>query len=392
MFRFLTAGESHGKCLSAIIEGVPSGINIDKDFIDNELRRRQVGYGRGARMQIETDKAEITSGVRFGLSTGAPISINIMNKDWDNWQIPMSVMPVDMNDLDNRSEIEKKQITKLRPGHADYAGAIKYGHNDIRDVLERSSARETATRVAVGAVAKCILKEFGICGFSHVIQIGSVKSKIEKDIESIKKTAELSDLRCADEFAEAEMKAEIDKAKEAGDTLGGKIEIVFENLPVGLGSYVHWDRRLDGKIAQAVMSIQAIKSVEIGIGNTAAELSGSNTHDEIFYQNNQFHRKTNNAGGLEGGMTNGENLVVRATMKAIPTMRKPLESVDIKTKEAYSAHFERSDTCAVAACGVVAEAMIAIVLAEAFLEKFGSDSIDEIKTNFENYQNKIKQM
>ncbi len=386
MFRFLTAGESHGKCLNAIIEGIPSGFNIDKNFIDSELARRQIGYGRGGRMQIETDTAEINSGVRFGVSTGAPICLEIKNRDWENWTVPMSVKPVDMNDLDNRAAIESKEITKLRPGHADFAGAVKYHHQDIRNVLERSSARETAARTAVGAVAKCILKEFGITGFSHVIQIGSIKAQINKDLNMTKSLAELSDLRCADKDAEEKMKTEIDKAKQDGDTLGGTIEIIFENLPVGLGSYVHWDRRLDGKIAQAIMSIQAVKAVEIGIGAQAAGAKGSDTHDEIFYENNKFIRKSNNAGGIEGGMTNGEALVVRASMKAIPTMKKALNSVDLKTKQSYSAHFERSDTCAVAACGVVAEAMTAIVLAEAFLEKFGGDSIEEIRNNFENYR------
>lgn len=392
MFRFLTSGESHGRCLNAIIEGVPSGFNIDKDFIDNELARRQTGYGRGGRMQIETDCAQINSGVRFGISTGAPICLEIKNKDWENWTIPMSVQPVDMNDLDNRTLVESKEITKLRPGHADFAGAVKYNHSDIRNVLERSSARETAARTAVGAIAKSILKEFGIEGFSHVIQIGTAKADLSGDYAEIKSKAANSDLFCADEQAAVEMKKQIDLAKMEGDTLGGKIEIVFNNLPIGLGSYVHWDRRLDGKIAQAVMSIQAVKSVEIGIGEKAASTQGSITHDEIFYENGCFTRKTNNAGGIEGGMTNGETLVVRASMKAIPTMKKMLDSVDLKTKEAHKAHFERSDTCAVCACGVVTEAMVAIVLADAFLEKFGGDSLCEIRRNFESYNNSTKEI
>ena len=359
-FRFLTSGESHGMCLNAIIEGLPSNLVIDTEFVNSELARRQQGYGRGGRMQIETDKAVIKSGVRFGKTTGAPVCLEIENKDWKNWQIPMSVEPQNLSDPDILEAVNAKKITRVRPGHADFAGAIKYNHNDIRNVLERSSARETATRVAVGAVAKCLLKEFGITASSRVLQIGTA-------------------------FDEDAMKKQIDEAKENGDTLGGKIEISFKNLPVGLGSFVNWDRRLDGRLAQALMSIPAIKAVEIGAGTKAAELNGSNMHDEIFYdsESKKYYRKTNNAGGIEGGMTNGEDIVLTITMKAIPTMKKPLQSVDIDTKEAISAHFERSDTCAVEACAVVGEAMAAIVLADAFLEKFGGDSIEEIRKNYE---------
>ena len=359
-FRFLTSGESHGMCLNAIIEGLPSNLFIDTEFVNSELARRQQGYGRGGRMQIETDKAVIKSGVRFGKTTGAPVCLEIENKDWKNWQIPMSVEPQDLSDPDILEAVNAKKITRVRPGHADFAGAIKYNHNDIRNVLERSSARETATRVAVGAVAKCLLKEFGITASSRVLQIGTA-------------------------FDEDAMKKQIDEAKENGDTLGGKIEISFKNLPAGLGSFVNWDRRLDGRLAQALMSIPAVKAVEIGAGTKAAELNGSNMHDEIFYdsESKKYYRKTNNAGGIEGGMTNGEDIVLTITMKAIPTMKKPLQSVDIDTKEAISAHFERSDTCAVEACAVVGEAMAAIVLADAFLEKFGGDSIEEIRKNYE---------
>lgn len=359
-FRFLTSGESHGMCLNAIIEGLPSNLFIDTEFVNSELARRQQGYGRGGRMQIETDKAMIKSGVRFGKTTGAPVCLEIENKDWKNWQIPMSVESQNLSDPDILEAVNAKKITRVRPGHADFAGAIKYNHNDIRNVLERSSARETATRVAVGAVAKCLLKEFGITASSRVLQIGTA-------------------------FDEDAMKKQIDEAKENGDTLGGKIEISFKNLPVGLGSFVNWDRRLDGRLAQALMSIPAVKAVEIGAGTKAAELNGSNMHDEIFYdsESKKYYRKTNNAGGIEGGMTNGEDIVLTITMKAIPTMKKPLQSVDIDTKEAISAHFERSDTCAVEACAVVGEAMAAIVLADAFLEKFGGDSIEEIRKNYE---------
>lgn len=385
MFRFLTSGESHGKCLNAIIDGVPAGVPLIKEYIDNELARRQIGYGRGGRMQIETDKAEINSGVRFGITTGAPISLEIKNKDWENWQIPMSVEPVDMSDLDNRLLVESKEITRIRPGHADFAGAMKYGHEDVRNVLERSSARETAARVAVGAVAKSILKEFRIDGFSHVVRIGKIKAAESADFETMKAAAENSDVRCADSEAAGLMRKEIDEAAQIGDTLGGCVEIVFRNLPVGLGSFVQWDRRLDAKLAGAVMSIQAVKAVEIGMGKDVAAARGSETHDEVFFENGEYSRKTNNAGGIEGGMTNGETLVVRASMKAIPTMKKPLKSVDIKTNQPFEAHFERSDICAVPACGIVAEAMTAIVLAEAFLEKFGGDSVQEIRANYENY-------
>lgn len=391
MFRFLTSGESHGKCLNAIIDGMPAGISIDKDFLDNELARRQVGYGRGGRMQIEKDKAQINAGVRFGLSTGAPICLEILNKDWENWTVPMSVEPVDLGDVDNKLLVDSKEITKVRPGHADFAGAMKYNHSDVRNILERSSARETAARVAVGGVAKSILKEFGICGFSHVTQIGKIKAvELPTDYDLLEEKSRKSDLHCADDSASLLMKKEIDEAKENGDTLGGMVEIIFKNLPPGLGSFVQWDRKLDGKIAQAVMSIQAVKSIEIGMGTGVAGEKGSDTHDEIFYENGAYIRKTNNAGGIEGGMTNGETLVVKAAMKAIPTMKKALRSVDLKNHEAYEAHFERSDTCAVAACGVVAEAMVSIVLVEVFLEKFGSDNLEEIKANYNNYLDYLK--
>ncbi len=387
--RFLTAGESHGPALSAIIEGLPSGFEISNDYINKELRRRQMGYGRGGRMQIETDKAEILSGVRFGKSTGSPISLLIRNKDWENWTVPMAIQEIEQNE-ENQSIIKEKEITKIRPGHADYAGAIKYNHKDIRNILERSSARETTTRVAVGAIAKSILKEFNIHGFSHIIQIGEVKTSINYkciNAEEIEK----SELRCADLEATKAMKKLIDSAKEQGDTLGGCFEVIFKNLPVGLGSHVHWDRKLDGLLAQAIMSIPAVKSVEIGLGKGVAEREGSKTHDEIFYQNNCYCRETNNAGGIEGGMTNGEDLVIRVAMKAIPTMKKPLNSVCMNTHESYLAHFERSDTCAVPACGVVAENMAAVVLVNAFLEKFGQDNIEEIKLNYKNYLQSIRE-
>lgn len=356
-FRFLTAGESHGKCLTGIIDGIPAGFEIDIELINSDLKRRQGGYGRGGRMQIESDEVEITSGVRFAKTTGAPICLQIINKDFENWTEIMSVKNLDGAD-------SAKSFTKPRPGHADYAGAIKYDLDDLRDVLERSSARKTAIDVAVGAIAKQILSEFGITCSSQIISTGG-------------------------ETNENKIKEKIDWAKEQGDTLGGKFEVVFSNLPVGLGTHVQWDRKLDGLIAQAVMSIPAVKAVEIGLGVDCANVLGSDMHDEMFIENDEFVRKTNNAGGLEGGMTNGEDLVVKATMKPIPTLKKPLSTVDFKDNSQTEAHFERSDVCAVYACSVVAEAMIAIVLADAFLEKFGNDNITEIKNSYLNRINKI---
>lgn len=342
-FRFLTAGESHGKCLTAIIEGIPSGFEIDPDFINDELKRRQGGYGRGERMNIETDTVEITSGVRFGKTLGSPVTLVIQNKDYENWQKIMSIYSKDFTD--------EKSFTKCRPGHADYAGSIKYGAKDLRDILERSSARKTAIEVAVGAVAKQILKQFDITCSSRILQIGNAK----------------------EDFC-----TEIDKAKELGDTLGGKFEVIYENLPVGLGSHVHWDRMLDGKIAQAVMSVPAVKSVSIG-NHHAYKMYGSEYHDQMYLKDGKIVRSTNNAGGLEGGMTNGEPLVVSAVMKPIPTLRKSLKTVDLLNMTECEAHFERSDTCAVEACSIVVEARIACVLADELLLKFGGDSLDEIK-------------
>lgn len=344
-FRFLTAGESHGKSLTAIIEGIPSGFVINPDFINKELKRRQGGYGRGGRMKIESDTVEITSGVRFGKTLGSPITLVIQNKDFENWQKIMSADPKDFT--------EEKAFSKYRPGHADFAGSVKYNQTDLRNILERSSARKTAIEVAVGALAKQILEQFNIKCHSRIIQIGQGKT-------------------------EEEFKNEIDKAKEAGDTLGGKFEVIYENLPIGLGSFVHWDRMLDGKIAQAVMSIPAVKSVSIG-NQYAYKMMGSEFHDQMYLENGKIIRKTNNAGGIEGGMTNGEPLVVTAVMKPIPTLRKPLKTIDLKNMEQTEAHFERSDTCAVEACSVVAENRIACVLLDEFLLKYGGDNFEEIK-------------
>ncbi len=390
IFRFLTSGESHGKCLNAIIDGVPSGIAIDNKFINSELARRQKGYGRGGRMKIETDKAQILSGVRHGKSTGSPICIEIENKDWENWQIPMSAVPVAQTPQ-NIELINSKKIINVRPGHADFAGALKYNHSDVRNILERSSARETAARVAVGAVAKCILKEFNIDCISYVTQIGSVKAECGKNPFELKNEIENSELRTFDNSLCERMKTEIDSAKSEGDTVGGSFKVIIKNVPIGLGSHVHWDKRIDGLLAGAVMSIQAVKSVEIGIGKNAAELTGAETHDEIFIKDGRYYRKTNNAGGIEAGMTNGENIVITASMKAVPTMQKPLHSVALDKKEAVTAHFERSDICAVPSCAVVAEAMSAVIIADALEEKFSHDNISEMKSNYNNYLNMISE-
>lgn len=383
-FRFLTSGESHGKCLNAIIEGVPAGIRIKADIINEDLERRQIGYGRGGRMQIEKDKVEIKSGVRFGKTTGAPICLEIKNNDYINWQDVMAVEGYDYPTEEMLQKIEEKSFTKARPGHADYAGAKKYNLQDLRDVLERSSARKTAIEVAVGSVAKQILKAFGITGFSHVIQIGKVKLDFyPKTYTLLKEMAEKSNVRCADELTSDRMCNAIDEAAQEGDTLGGKFEVIFGNLPVGLGSYTHWDMALDGRLAQAVMSIPGVKAVEVGAGVEAASLPGSQMHDEIFIKNKEIYRKTNNAGGIEGGMTNGESIVIRGTMKPIPTMKKSLATVDLKNMQPANAHFERSDVCAVPSCSVVAEARVAIILADEFLSKIGGDNLAEMKAHYE---------
>ena len=385
--KYLTSGETHGKCLNAIIEGLPANFEIEENFINEELKKRQIGYGRGGRMQIENDSVKIKSGIRFGKTLGSPICLEIKNKDFENWQNVMATEKIDFSDEEIIHQISEKSITKPRPAHADLTGALKYNFDDIRNVLERSSARETAARTAIGAICQQILKPFGVTFLSHVTEIGGVKAK-ELSCNEIIKNPE-NDLLCVDSDAYEQMKKRIDEAKEQGDTLGGKIQIIVKNLPIGLGSYTHWDRKIDGLLAQALMSIQAVKAVEFGAGTEYAKLSGSNIHDEIIY-NNGFKRTTNNAGGVEGGMTNGEDLVINITMKAIPTMKKPLKTVDIKSKEEQEAHFERSDTCAVSACSVVAKNVCATVLCDEFLKKFGGDSFNEIKTNFENYKNMLK--
>lgn len=383
--RFLTAGESHGKCLIAVVEGVPAGLELDQEDINVHLARRQQGYGRGGRMQIEKDRVEILSGVRGGKSLGSPITLSIANRDWANWQKIMAA--------GREADLSQRVVTRPRPGHADLCGAIKYGHRDLRNVLERSSARETAARVAAGAIAIKLLKELDIEIFSHVIRIGSVEVSSSLSFAEIRSRASQSPVFCADPEAEQQMLREIDAAKAKGDTLGGIFEVICLNLPVGLGSYVQWDRRLDGKLAQSLMSIQAIKGVEIGRGFAAAAMWGSQVQDEIAYSPEKgFYRTTNNAGGLEGGVTNGEPLIIRAAMKPIPTLMSPLQSVDYWTKEPFAAAIERSDVCAVPAASVVGEAAVAFTLADAILEKFGGDHMEELRSRIESYRAYVRQV
>lgn len=387
MLRYLTAGESHGPALLVILEGMVAGLPLLREEIDRELERRQRGYGRGGRMKIEKDRVEIVSGVRHGRTLGSPIGLKIENKDWKHWQKIMASAPVE-------GRVERV-VTQPRPGHADLAGAVKYGQRDIRNVLERASARETAGRVAVGAIAKRFLKEFGIEVYGWVIEIGGVRISDEDRHESpplLFERSENSELRVPDKKIEKAILKKIDEAKSRGDTVGGIFEIQAVGLPFGLGSYVQWDRKLDGRIAQAVMSIQAIKGVEIGIGFEASRRWGSEVHDEIFYKRGVgFYRKTNRAGGMEGGMTNGQPLVVRGAMKPISTLYQPIRSVDIETKEAVKATVERSDFCAVPSASVVAEAVVAFEIARAFLEKFGGDSLEETRGNYNGYLKRVKQ-
>lgn len=385
MLRFLTAGESHGQGLIAVLEGMPAGLTIDLDAITIQLRRRQGGYGRGRRMAIESDRAEILSGVRKSKTTGAPIALLIPNKDWQNWQ---KTMHVEAEMPESATGANRAPVTRPRPGHADLAGALKYGHEDIRDVLERASARETAARVALGALARQLLARFGIEVFSHVTRIGSVgiDESLSIPVDRIRAIPDDSPLHCADTAVEQQMIGAIDAAKEAGDTLGGSFEVVVLGLPVGLGSYVQWDRKLDGRLAQAIMSIPAIKAVGIGKGPDVARLPGSRIHDEIVPAGERpsghpavgVSRLTNNAGGLEGGVTNGEQLRVTGYMKPIATLMQPLRSVDLATMAESPAAIERSDVCAVTAAAAVGEAMVALTVADAFLEKFGNDNITDI--------------
>ncbi|MHB8169961.1 MAG: chorismate synthase [Thermincolia bacterium] len=385
MLRFLLGGESHGQALTAIIEGVVSGLPLTAEYINIQLARRQGGYGRGGRMAIEKDQVEFLTGMRNGLTMGSPITLMVKNKDWLNWEEVMSPHP--------GAKTDERRVTKPRPGHADLSGAIKYRHDDVRNILERSSARETAVRVAVGTVGRRLLEELGIQVFSHVVNIGGVVADTGNlSMDELNQKGAVSQVYCADEKAEATMIRMIDEAKEAGDSLGGVFEVVVTGLPVGLGSHVHWDRRLDGRLAQGLMSIQAIKGVEVGLGFQVANLKGSQVHDQIYYRQQGFYRTTNGAGGLEGGMTNGEPLVIRAAMKPIPTLYTPLQSVDLATKEPFAASVERSDVCAVPAASIVGEAVVAYELAAAVIEKFGGDSLVELQENYRAYQSYVKQV
>ena len=387
MFRFTTAGESHGRALVAIVEGLPAGMPVDVAAINHQLKRRQWGYGRGGRMKIEQDEVEILSGVRHGLTLGSPIALLIENKDWANWTDVMAAEPREVA-LDKSRELKRP-----RPGHADLAGGQKFAARDLRNVLERASARETAARVACGALAKQLLTVFGVEILSHVIQLGGIPEKpLELTWEAMAAIPDDAPLRCSDLAAQQRMIDLIDQKRESGDTLGGIFEVVARGIVPGLGSHTAWDLKLDGRLAQAVMSIPAVKAVSIGAGNEASALPGSEVHDEIAYNSDtkEFIRETNRAGGLEGGVTNGEEIRIRGHMKPLSTLRRPLRSVDIDTKSEERAGFERSDITAVPAAGVVGEAMVALTLAGALHEKLGGDSLGEMKRNFENYREQLR--
>ena len=388
MLRFETAGESHGECLVATLTGLPAGIPISVEAVNRELWRRQQGYGRGGRMKIESDRAEIVAGVRHSHTIGSPIAVLVVNRDWKNWT---EALPVE--DIDG-AEDKRKPVTRPRPGHADLAGAIKYNFHDARYVLERASARETAARVAVGALAKALLGEFGIRILSHVVAVGPVRLERAAEWDEIAALSQRDEvlLGCVDPTIETRMKEVVDEAYRTGDTVGGVFEVVARGLPAGLGSHVTWDSRLDGRLAQAIVSMQAVKGVEVGFAAEGAASFGSKVQDSIHYdrQNRRFWRGANRAGGLEGGMTNGQDVLVRGLLKPISTLRRPLESVDLGTREPSLAAYERSDVCVVPAAGVIGEAMVAIVLAQAFLEKFGGDSLTETRRNFDGYLEQVK--
>jgi chorismate synthase len=389
MLKFYTAGESHGQALLAFVSGLPASLPVDLNFINHELHRRQLGYGRGGRQKIEKDRADIFAGVRHGQTIGAPIALRIENRDWANWE---KILPVEAT---AESAGKERKLLAPRPGHADLAGSQKFNFHDARYVLERASARETAARVAAGALAKLLLREFGTEIASHTIQVGHVRlegAASWKEIHAV--SADLdSPLRCIDAATQEKMKSEVDAALKAGNTVGGIFEIVVHNVPVGLGSHAQWDEKLDGRLAQALMSVQAVKAVEIGAGVAAAGSYGSEVQDEISYDKNarRFRRSTNRAGGLEGGITNGEDVVIRGYLKPISTLRQALHTADMVTKEPVEAAYERSDWCVVPAGAVAGEAMIALVLADAFLQKFGGDSLSEMRRNFDNYARQIEE-
>ncbi|HTP31579.1 MAG TPA: chorismate synthase [Candidatus Acidoferrales bacterium] len=388
MLRFETAGESHGECLVATLQGLPAGIPISLDAVNRDLWRRQQGYGRGGRMKIETDRAEIVAGVRHSRTIGSPVAIIIRNKDWQNWTEALAVEDV------AGGEDKRRPVTRPRPGHADLAGAIKYGFHDARYILERASARETTARVAVGAIAKALLAEFGIQVLSHVIAVGPVRLARAAGWEELVELSRRDEilLACVDGPTESRMKEVVDQAYRTGDTVGGVFEVIAHGAPIGLGSHVTWDTRLDGRLAQAIVSMQAVKGVEVGFAVEGASSFGSKVQDTIHYDKeaHRFTRGANRAGGLEGGMTNGQDILVRGMLKPISTLRRPLESVDLVTHDPAAAAYERSDVCVVPAAGVIGEAMVAIVLAQAFLEKFGGDSLGEMQHNFEGYMEYVR--
>jgi chorismate synthase len=387
MLRFYTAGESHGQALLAFVSGLPAGMPVDLELIQHELHRRQLGYGRGGRQKIEKDKADIFAGVRHGQTIGAPVALRIENRDWSNWEKILSV------EASSEPEASSRKLVAPRPGHADLAGSQKFNFHDARYVLERASARETAARVAAGAFAKQLLKQFGTEIASHTLQVGHVRLERPVRWEEIQRVCQdlESPLRCVDAAVQEKMRMEVDAALKAGDTVGGEFEVVVHNVPVGLGSHAQWDEKLDGKLAQALMSVQAVKAVEIGAGILAAGSYGGEVQDEISYDKaaRKFRRASNRAGGLEGGITNGEDVVIRGFLKPISTLRKPLGTADMVTKEPVQAAYERSDWCVVPAGGVAGEAMVALVLAGAFLQKFGGDSLAEMGRNFEGYGRQI---
>lgn len=386
MLRFETAGESHGECLAAILTGLPAGVPVSLAAIDHELWRRQQGYGRGGRMKIETDRARLVSGVRHSHTIGSPIAILVENRDWKNWT---EALPVE--DIAGGEE-KKKPVTRPRPGHADLAGSLKYNFHDARYILERASARETTARVAAGALAKALLGQFGVEILSHAIAVGPVRLERQaawEEIQALNQKKEVL-LGCVDTELEQKMKAVVDEAYRTGDTVGGVFEVVAHNVPPGLGSHVTWDSRLDGKLAQAIVSMQAVKGVEIGFAAEGAANFGSAVQDTIRYEEGRFVRGANRAGGLEGGITNGQDLLVRGLLKPISTLRRPLESADMVTREPALAAYERSDVCVVPAAGVIGEAMVALTLAQAFLEKFGGDSLGETKRNFEGFLEQVR--
>jgi chorismate synthase len=388
MLRFYTAGESHGQALVAMMLGLPAGLELDLAWVDRELKRRMGGYGRGGRMKIERDRAQFLSGVRHGRTIGSPITVLIENQDWKNWTQAMAV------EASPEARAQYRPLAQPRPGHADLAGCLKYNLPDARYVLERASARETAARVALGAVARLLLREFGIEIASHVIQVGRVRLASSAPFDAVRALRDREEimLNCVDAEIEARMKGEVDQATRDRDSVGGVFEVVAHGVPPGLGSMAQWDERLDGILAQAIASVQAVKAVEIGNGVDSAGRFGSEVHDEIGYDREQsrFTRKSNRAGGLEGGMSNGEEIVVRGYLKPISTLRRPLESVDFGSREPVKAAYERSDVCVVPAAGVAAEAMMGLVLARAFLEKFGGDSLEETRRNFRGYQEQVR--